>query len=100
MLKHEKSQYLNSILQINLTKYEKKVMIQNCLLHTDLQVWTVKFLHKIYIFFLIWQNTIENPKFNFLTTTYEIRKKYKFAKLFVSIRSTNINTILFKNSII
>ena len=29
MLKLEKSQYLNFIFQLNFTKYEKKVMIQN-----------------------------------------------------------------------
>ena len=38
MLKLLKSPYLNSIFQLNFTKYEKKVMIQNCLLHKDLQV--------------------------------------------------------------
>ena len=38
MLKLEKSQYPNSIFQLNFTKYEKKVMIQNGLLHKDLQV--------------------------------------------------------------
>ena len=37
---------------------------------------------------IILKNTIENPKFNFLTIIYEIRKKRIFAKLFVSIRST------------
>ena len=38
MLKLEKSQYLNSSFQLRYTKYEKKVAIQNCLLHKDLQV--------------------------------------------------------------
>ena len=37
MLKLEKSQYLNSILQLNFTKYEKKVMLQICLLQEDLK---------------------------------------------------------------
>ena len=32
------------------TKYINKVMIQNCLLHKDLQVWIATFLHKMYIF--------------------------------------------------
>ena len=50
MLKLEESQYLNFIFQLNFTKYENKVMIQNCLLHTDLQVWTATFFHKMYIF--------------------------------------------------
>ena len=38
MLKLEKSQYLNSIFQLNYTRYEKKVMIQNFLIHKDLQI--------------------------------------------------------------
>ena len=37
MLKLDKSKYLNSIFQLNYTKYEK-VMIQNCLLQKDLQI--------------------------------------------------------------
>ena len=50
MFKLEKSQYLDSVFQINYTKYEKKVMIQNCSLHRDLQVRTATFFHKVYIF--------------------------------------------------
>ena len=38
MLKLEKSKYLNSIFQLNYMKYEKKVMIQNCLIQKDLQI--------------------------------------------------------------
>ena len=38
MLKFEKSQYLNSIIQFNFTEYETKVMIQNFLLHKNLHV--------------------------------------------------------------
>ena len=34
-------------------------------------------------------NTIENPKFNFLTIACAIRRERKFVKLFGSIRSTN-----------
>ena len=49
MLKNEKSQYLNSIFQLNYTRYEKNVMIQNCLLHKDQQVSPAKFFPKIYI---------------------------------------------------
>ena len=49
MLKLKKIQYLNSIFQLNYTKYLKKnVIIQNCLLHKDLQVWTATFFHKMY----------------------------------------------------
>ena len=38
MLKLEKGLCLNSIFQLHYMKYEKKVRIQNCLLHKDLQV--------------------------------------------------------------
>ena len=34
----------------------------------------------MYIFLFNLKNTIENPKFNFLTIICEIRKKRKFAK--------------------
>ena len=37
MSKLEKSQYLNFIFQLNFMKYDKKVMIQNFLLHKDRQ---------------------------------------------------------------
>ena len=50
MLKLEKSQYLNSILQLNYTIYEKKVLIQNCLFHKDLHVSIGTFSHKVYFF--------------------------------------------------
>ena len=50
MLKLEKSQCLNSIFQLNYTKYEKKVIIQNCLLDYIivyiLQVWTTNCMLK------------------------------------------------------
>ena len=38
ILNLEKSQYLNFIFQLNFTKYGKKFMTQNCLLHKCLQV--------------------------------------------------------------
>ena len=50
MLKLEKSQNLNSIFQLNYTKNEKQVMIQNCLLHKDLQIRVKTFFHKMYNF--------------------------------------------------
>ena len=53
MLKLEKSQYLNSIFQLNFTKYEKNVIKQNCLLHKDLQVWNATFFIRYIFFFLI-----------------------------------------------
>ena len=49
----------------------------------------------MYIFFLIKKNTVENPKFNFLTKICEIQKKHKFAKFFVSVRSTNFVDIMY-----
>ena len=84
-----KKSYLNSIFQLNFTKYEKKVIIQNCLLRKDLQVWTAKFFHKMYIFLFNTKNTIKNSKINFLTIICNIRNKAKFGKLFISIMSTN-----------
>ena len=38
MLELEKSQYLNSILQLNYPKYKKKVVIKNYSLHENLKV--------------------------------------------------------------
>ena len=75
MLYLEKSQYLNSIFQLNYTKYAKNVMVQNCLLHKDLKVWKWKFFYKMYIFLFILKNTIEKAKFNFLTIIYVIYEK-------------------------
>ena len=60
MLKLEKSQYQNSIFQLNYTKYEEEVMIQNCLLHKDLQVRIATFFHEMYIFHFNLKNTIGN----------------------------------------
>ena len=54
-------------------------MIQNCLLHKDLQVWIATFFHEMYNFLFNLKNSIENPKFNFLTLICEIRKKRGFA---------------------
>ena len=50
-------------------------MIQNCLLHKDLQVWIATICHKMYIFLFDEKNTIENPKYNFLTIICELWKK-------------------------
>ena len=38
MLKLKKSQYLNSYIYYKLYEIRKNVMIQNCLLHKDIQV--------------------------------------------------------------
>ena len=53
--------------------YTMKVMIQNYLLHEDLQVLIAKFSKKMYIFLFNLKNTIGNPNFNFLTIIYKIR---------------------------
>ena len=42
-------------------------MIEDCLLHEDLQVRTATFLYKMYFFLSNLKNTIENPKFYFIT---------------------------------
>ena len=36
-------------------------MLQNCLLHKDLQIGIATFFHKMYIFVFNLKNTIENP---------------------------------------
>ena len=46
MLKLQKSQYLNSIFKLNYTKYEKRYDTK----YKNLQVWTVTFIYKMYIF--------------------------------------------------
>ena len=50
MLKLEKSQYLNSIFQLNYTKYEKKLYDTKLLTtYKYLQVWIATFFHEMYI---------------------------------------------------
>ena len=49
MLKREKSQYLNSIFELNYTRYKQNVIIQNCLLQKGLQSLVVTFFYKICI---------------------------------------------------
>ena len=66
MLKLKKSQYLNSMLQLNYMKCDKTL------------------LYKI-----VYYKQIENRIFKFLTIICEIQKKRKNAKLLASIRSTN-----------
>ena len=78
-------------------KLEKKSI---CKFHSAVQLYEIVFYKKIYkfesphffirwIFFLIYKNNIENPKFNFLTIICEIWKKRKSPKSFVLIGSTN-----------
>ena len=60
MLKLEKFQYENSIFQLNYRKYEKKVIIQNCLLQKDLQFESQHFFIRCIFIFLNKKNTIKN----------------------------------------
>ena len=93
MLKLEKIEYLNSIFQLNNTRYEKTLQYK---LVNYIKIHKFEsqhfFIRRIF-FFLIKKNTIENQKFNFLTIICEIQKnvslKNCFEKLFVSVRSTN-----------
>ena len=72
MLKLDKSQYENSILQFNCTEYEKNIMIQNFLLEKDLQIPIATLFIRCIFFFVIWKYAIENRKFNFLTRICKI----------------------------
>ena len=49
IVKFEKSQYKNSILQLNYRSYEKNIMIHNFLFQEDLKIWIVTF-NNMYIF--------------------------------------------------
>ena len=62
MLKLQKSQYQNSIFQVNYTRYEKDVVIQNCLLQKDLQISIAIFFIRFIFFVLILKNTIKIQK--------------------------------------
>ena len=90
MLKLEKSQYLNFLCLLNFTKYKKKLCykIVYCIkIHKfESQYSSIRCI----FFILIKNNTIQNSKLNFLTIICEIRKKRKNAKLFTSMRSTNV----------
>ena len=67
MLKLEKSQYLNSIFQLNYTKYEKKLRYKIVYYIKIYKFESQHFFIRCIFFFLIKKYTIENPKFNFLT---------------------------------
>ena len=89
MLKLENSQYLNSIFQLNYTRYEKT--LSHKIVHYK-KIYESKLKHfhiRCISFYLIKKNTIENLKFNFLTIICEIGKKRKLPKLFVLIKSRN-----------
>ena len=75
---------------VKLYEIRKKVMIYKIVYYIKFYKFEPQhFFIRCIFFFLIQKNTIENPKFNILTKICEMRKKRKFAKLFVSIRSTN-----------
>ena len=73
---------------LNYTRYDRKVMIQNCLLHKDLQIWIAKFFHKMYIFLFnlkYWKSKIQFFNHNMWNTKEKwgckivcINKVYKF----------------------
>ena len=80
----------NGFFQLNYTKYERKLWYK---IVYYIKIYKFKQQHfsiRCIFFFLIKKITIENLKFNFSTKICEIRKKPKFGKLFVSIRSTQI----------
>ena len=85
MQKLQKSQY---ILQLNYTRYEKNISIQNIFCKKICKFESQHCFIRSIFFFLILKNTIEILKFNF-STMCEIWKKRKNSKLFVSVRSTN-----------
>ena len=88
LLKLEKSQYQNSIFQLNCRIYEKKVITQNYFLHKDLQIWIATFFHKMYIFLFNLKKYYWKSKLQlFLTIICGVRKKRKNENLFVSKRS-------------
>ena len=57
------------------------------------------FFIKCIFFFVIQKSNIENPKFNFLIIICEIRKKCKFAKLFVSIPLFNTKYVTYVKNV-
>ena len=72
-----KLEYQNPISRLNYTRYEKNIMIENCSLQKDLQIWIENLFIKCMLFFLIQKITIGNLKFNFLTRICEIRKNVR-----------------------
>ena len=65
MLKLEKSQYQNSIFQLNYTRYENKLSYKIIFYMKIYKLELQHFFIRCIFFFLIQKNTIENPKFNF-----------------------------------
>ena len=89
MLKLVKSQYLNFIFQLNYTRYDNKLLHKIVYYKKIYKFESQHFFIRCILFFLILKNTIENPKFNFLTIISEIRKNLSFQNCSNSIRSTN-----------
>ena len=65
MLKIEKSQYQNSIFQLNYTRYKKKLLYKIIFYIKIYKFELQHFFIRCIFFFLIRKNTIKNPKFNF-----------------------------------
>ena len=83
--------YLNSIFQLNFTKYEKKVMTQNCLLNKDLQVRIAIFYHKMYIFLSNLKKYYWKSKIQFFNNNMWNSKKKEFCKI---VRLNKIQQIM------
>ena len=74
--------FLPSLFYLSLTICVKGEIIQTLIIMHNYETMLAIILGNSNIY-------IRNPKLNFLTIISEIRKKRKFVKLFVSIRSTN-----------
>ena len=84
MLKLEKSQYIrvNYIFYSNYTRYEKTLSYKIVYYKMICKFESLHFFRRCIFLFFILKNTIENPKFNFLTIICGIRKKRLDGKLF------------------
>ena len=75
MLRLEKSQYQNSIYQLNYTRYEKKLSYKIVFYMKNYKFELQHFFKRCIFFFLIQKNNIENPKFNFFNNNIGKTKK-------------------------
>ena len=67
MLKLEKGQYLNFILQLNYTRYQKRLKYKNFQYENIYKFESQHFLLDVYFSFKLKKNSIKNKKFYFLT---------------------------------
>ena len=79
---------------VKLYEIRKKVTIKNYLLYKDLQVWTAKFFHKVYIFLIKSKKYYWKSKIKFFNNNMCIyEKKRRNTILFISIISTNFDIV-------